>query len=120
MAKDFKLILQQPLEKNKDVILGFRKPFNVKKEDFEHWINTVIIGDLKKFELLRQKRLLGFQRKIVEKYDELVPQRSMFLVVCSNLEEELKEGENLLISQSIQESFTFLPDEVVLYRKIIS
>jgi type VI secretion system protein ImpJ len=115
---DFKFILNEPITKGADIVIGFRKPFNVKNEDFSNWIKTVIVGDAKKFEILRQKRLLGLPRKIVEKYDELIPQRNMFLIVCQNTEEDIKEGESLMLAQSVSQNFTFVPDEVVFYRKI--
>ena len=118
VGNDFKIVLNESILKGGDIVFGFKKPFNVEANDFSEWIKTVIMGDSKKFEMLRQKRLLGFKRVIAEKYDDLIPQRNMFLVVATNTEEDIKEAESITISPSVQQNFKFSPDEVIFYLKV--
>ena len=118
VGDDFRYTLNEVILKGEVIVIGFRKPFNVKKEEFIEWIKSAIICNSASYELVRERRLLGFKRDIVDKYDELIPQRSVYLIVLNNTEQDFKEGDSITVAPSVQQSFKFSPDEVLLYRKI--
>ncbi|MGY3803929.1 type VI secretion system baseplate subunit TssK [Pigmentibacter ruber] len=98
------------------IILGFKKNYSVSHDNFSNWIKSAVICDEELYNSTIERKSLGLSRTIIEKYDSLIPKKSMYLVYIK-LEGIKKDKINLIISSSVQENIQYQPQEVILYSR---
>jgi type VI secretion system protein ImpJ len=83
VIKDYKI--------NNSFLFGFKKKQSCSEPDFLAWINNVIICDAKKVEITQQNRTLGLQRQVLERTEDILPAKGIYLVQVNpeNTKEEL-------------------------------
>ncbi len=98
------------------VLLGFRRPVEVTKDDFKAWIRSLLICNQEQFEMQYDRRTLGFGREIVDRYQDLLPQRNMFLVLVT-LDRLFPKNGTLAVSPILGSKNVIKPDDAVIYGK---
>ncbi|KAB8031915.1 type VI secretion system baseplate subunit TssK [Fluviispira multicolorata] len=97
-------------------LLGFKKSSDISQINFLNWIKSAIVCEEENFEILLERRVLGLQRTLIEKYENLIPQKNIYLVRVK-LDKTLKEKLNIIISPSIIDNTEFSPDEILIYTR---
>ncbi|BBH52470.1 type VI secretion system baseplate subunit TssK [Fluviispira sanaruensis] len=97
-------------------LLGFKKNSDISQINFLSWIKSAIICDEENFEVILERRVLGMHRTLIEKYENLIPQKNIYLVRVK-FEAAVKEKISIIIAPSINENSDFSPDEILLYSR---
>ena len=63
-----------------------------------------------------ERRSLGLSRSIIEKYENLIPKKNIYLVYVK-LDNIKKDKINIVISSSVNENIHYLPEEVIIYSR---
>ena len=115
-GRQFTLFLEKEWTKNTAVILGVRTSHRMKMSQLVDWIMQAVIASQDSIEHARKKRILGAERKIVDKASQmkLYPPRGMTLVQVSLDPIHIRAEEDLVIFnvEDIEEN---RPIEIVLY-----
>lgn len=103
-------------ELNNYFVIGIRiHPLSNSKDTVE-WIEEAIIGTSDKIAEMRDKRILGGQRREIEKDDDIgvIPMRGMLLFQIYVNEQFITQEETLTVSNTKERGF---PSEIVFYMK---
>ena len=99
---------------NKSFMLGFKKQPTCEESHFLSWIKNAIICDLKKTEMTLQNRTLGYQRYVLERTEDILPTKGVYLVQVT-IEETKEELTKLAIFNS--DSLANAPEDIFIFIK---
>lgn len=98
------------------VLLGIKRPVEVDKTEFTNWIHSLLICDDRQFSAQFDRRTRGYQREIIDRYQDLLPQRNIILVLVT-LDRLFPKNGTLAIAALLEDKFNFVPDDFIIYGK---
>ncbi len=98
--------------KNDEIVIGIRKPFAVSNDDMLSWINGLQIASTSTFPLIKDKRVLGAERRILERSEYITQPIGMISIAIKAHTSYIKPNEKLYLSSSY---FDIIPEEIILY-----
>ena len=110
------LTKENTLDNNTHILIGLKKSYSVSEENFINWIKSSIICEEENLSMVVERRSLGLSRSIIEKYENLIPKKNIYLVYVK-LDNIKKDKINIVISSSVNENIHYLPEEVIIYSR---
>lgn len=97
------------------ILLGLKKPYRMGREEFLGWIKNAIMCQDSQFEVAQTRKILGFQRVQVDKFDSLLSTRDMYLVLVQV--EGMGPGASFVMASNsmVVEESTSGPEDVQIY-----
>ncbi len=97
------------------LILGIKAAPGTTDQQLTEWMASSLIGSQSRFRTLRERRLLGADRKAIDRYEGLVATRGMLLFMLSVNPEFIVANEPLVIGQGSDKLGLPRPTDVLLY-----
>lgn len=97
------------------LILGVRAKSGMPDQEATSWIQSSLIGSASRMESMRQRRVLGPERKVFEGEDDLVPTPGVTLFSVAPDPDFIAPDEDLLIYNPDDPAGSNRPAEIVLY-----
>lgn len=108
----FKLRLKKEWLAKDEIAIGIQKSFSNSYDELLNWVNTAQIASESMLPLIKDKRVLGVERRIMER-GEYITQPSGVIILAVNIKNSyIKPTEKLCV---VNHSQKFSPEEVVLY-----
>ncbi|MDR2158392.1 MAG: type VI secretion system baseplate subunit TssK [Holosporaceae bacterium] len=108
----FKLQMKKEWLQKDEIAIGIQKTFASSDDEILNWINGVQIASESMLPMIRDKRVLGAERKILERGAYITQPNGMTILAVKTKTAYLKPAEKLCLMNSSQK---ILPEEVVLY-----
>jgi type VI secretion system protein ImpJ len=103
--------------KNRRLILALRAQPGVSVTDLIQWGRDCLIGSKSLLLSMKEKRILGAERKYIEKDEELLSSRGVVLFLLKADSEFIREDETLQIFNRGERSHMSRPVEIILHVK---
>lgn len=110
---DFRLLFDADWA-TRSLIIGVRGPSGSSEAEMEAWLRASVIGSRSKLVSMRDRRILGAQRKRIDADADLVPSRGVTLYSLSPDSEFVVPNEELVIFNPGDDGRR-RPEEIVLY-----
>ncbi len=106
----------------RDITVGVKGKPGAGEKDITAWVEECLIGSVSYIESMKDKRILGAERKKIEKDDELVPARGVILFAVRTEADDssdrfIEPEETLQIFNNSDPGAVRGPDEMMLYVK---
>ncbi|MDR2107098.1 MAG: type VI secretion system baseplate subunit TssK [Holosporaceae bacterium] len=108
----FKLQMKKEWLEKEEIAIGVQKAFSSSDDDIFAWISGVQIASESVLPVIRDKRVLGAERKILERGAYITQPKGMTVLSVKTKTVYIKPGEKLCL---LNMSRSVLPEEVVLY-----
>jgi len=108
----FKLQLKKEWLEKDEIIIGVQKSFSSTESDNLNWINSAQIASESMMPLIKDHRIIGADRKIMERGSYITQPNGTTMVSIKKDSSYVKPMESLCIVNS---SYPIVPDSVVLY-----
>lgn len=108
----FKLEMKKEWLEKGEIAVGIRKTFSSTEDELLNWINGLQIASESMIPAIRDRRILGADRKILERGAYLTQPIDTKIISIKTYNSYIKAGEKLCLVNTSQ---TVLPEEVVLY-----
>ncbi|MDR0555934.1 MAG: type VI secretion system baseplate subunit TssK [Holosporaceae bacterium] len=108
----FKLQMKKEWLQKEEIAIGVQKPFSASDDETLEWIKGVQIASESMLPLIRDKRVLGAERKILERGSYITQPNNMIILSVKTKTTYIKPAEKLCLLNASQ---NILPEEVVLY-----
>ncbi|MBX9704319.1 MAG: type VI secretion system baseplate subunit TssK [Silvanigrellaceae bacterium] len=102
---------------NDEIIIGFKKSHSISKDKLLNWINSVIICNSKKVDIMQERRVLGFNRSIVDFLPDLEPQKDVILVTIKCIPDSFKDDSLLVVVSNTLEKINEFSQEIYYYQR---
>lgn len=108
----FRLKMQKDWLERDQITIGVQKSFSSSDSDILNWISSAQIASESMLQLIKDRRIIGAERQIMERGAYITQPNGMTLVSIKNNFSYIKPAERLCISNY---SYPIEPDSVVLY-----
>jgi type VI secretion system protein ImpJ len=108
----FKLQMKKEWLEKDEIAIGIQKTFSMTDDDILQWINGVQIASESMLPMIRDKRVLGAERKILERGAYITQPSGMTILSIKVKTSYIKPAEKLCLMNVSQ---NIIPEEVVLY-----
>ncbi|MDR0678133.1 MAG: type VI secretion system baseplate subunit TssK [Holosporaceae bacterium] len=108
----FKLQMKKEWMAGDEIALGILKTFSSSDDEALAWINGVQIASESMLPMIRDKRVLGAERRILERGEYITQPNGMTIIAVKTKTAYVKPSEKLCLLNSSQST---IPEEVVLY-----
>ncbi|MDR2781179.1 MAG: type VI secretion system baseplate subunit TssK [Holosporaceae bacterium] len=108
----FKLMMKKEWLAKDEIAIGIQKAFSNSDDEIFAWINEVQIASESMLSAVRDKRVLGAGRKILERGAYITQPNGMTIISVKVKTAYIKPAEKLCLLNTSQ---NIIPDEVVLY-----
>ncbi len=108
----FKLQMKKEWLEKGTLAIGVQKPFILTDDDMLNWIKGVRIASESMLPMIRDKRVLGAERVILERGEYITQPNGMTIISVKVQPSFIKSAEKLCL---VNNSVTFVPEEVILY-----
>jgi type VI secretion system protein ImpJ len=108
----FKLMMKKEWLEKDEIAIGIQKTFSSSDDEILAWINGVQIASESVLSMVRDKRVLGAERKILERGSYITQPSGMTIISVKTKTAYIKPTEKLCLLNTSQNT---LPNEVVLY-----
>lgn len=98
--------------KIKELIISFKRPFSCDDEKFLTWVNGVQICSQSLMQQIKNARILGVDRRIVERGEKISPASDCLMIAINVESSYIKSGEKLCIFNSTN---SMMADDAILY-----
>ncbi len=97
---------------NDEITIGIQKPFSVTNDEMLQWISGLKIASESMMSMIKDKRVLGADRRILEIGEYLTQPTGMTAVAIKAHTYYIKPNEKLCLCSSV---FNITPEEIILY-----
>ena len=101
--------------KHHRLVIGLRGQSGMSERDLLEWGQSCLIGSQPQFDALRRSRILGVERKRIDREGDLIPTRGMVLFSLAAESEYLEADKVLQIFNPGPSTDAPRPSEIVLY-----
>ncbi|MDR3180181.1 MAG: type VI secretion system baseplate subunit TssK [Holosporaceae bacterium] len=108
----FKLQMRPEWLKGEEIAIGIQRAFSASDNEILNWISGVQIASESMLHLIKDRRVLGAERSIMERGAYITQPNGMTILAVKTKSAYIKTSENLCLVNSSQQ---ILPEEVVLY-----
>jgi type VI secretion system protein ImpJ len=108
----FKLAMKKEWLEKDEISIGIQKAFSTSDDEILAWIGGALIASESMFSIIRDKRVLGAERKILERGAYITQPNGMTIISVKTKTAYIKPLEKLCLSNP---SPNVVPGEVVLY-----
>lgn len=108
----FKLQMKKEWLEKDEIAIGIQRAFSSTEDDLINWINGVQIASESMMTAIRDRRILGAERTIMERGAYITQPNGMQLIAVKTKTAYIKPMEKLCLINSSQ---TTIPEEVILY-----
>ncbi len=108
----FKLQMKKEWLEKDEIAIGIQRAFSTTEDDLINWINGVQIASESMMTAIRDRRVLGAERTIMERGAYITQPNGMKLIAVKTKTAYIKPMEKLCLINSSQ---TIIPEEVILY-----
>ncbi|MBQ3564561.1 MAG: type VI secretion system baseplate subunit TssK [Alphaproteobacteria bacterium] len=95
-----------------ELAIGIQKPFSISSDDLLSWINSLQIASESMMPMIKDRRILGAERRIVERGQYITQPSGMQIIAVKIPSAYVKPNENLCLTSSTSD---ILPEEIILY-----
>ncbi|MDR0677101.1 MAG: type VI secretion system baseplate subunit TssK [Holosporaceae bacterium] len=108
----FSLTMKKEWMQKDEIAIGIQKAFASSDDDILAWINGVQIASESMLPMIKDKRVLGAERRILERGSYIVQPNGMTIISVKTKTAYIKTAEKLCL---VNLSQNIVPEEVVLY-----
>jgi type VI secretion system protein ImpJ len=108
----FKLMMKKEWMNKNEIAIGIQKAFSTSEDEILAWVGGVQIASESMLTAVRDKRVLGAERKILERGAYITQPSGMTIISVKVKTAYIKSAEKLCLLNTSQR---IIPDEVVLY-----
>jgi type VI secretion system protein ImpJ len=108
----FKLMMKKEWLDRNEIAIGIQKSFSASDDEILAWINGVQIASESMLSVARDKRVLGAERKILERGAYITQPSGMTIISVKVKTAYIRSAEKLCLLNTSQNT---VPDEAVLY-----
>ena len=108
----FKIQLKREWLEHEEISIGIRKSLSSEDDSMLRWINSAQIASESMLPLIRDKRVIGAERRILERGAYITQPSGMTIIAVKTHNTYIRAAEKLCITNNAQ---AFIPEEVVLY-----
>ncbi|MDR1982980.1 MAG: type VI secretion system baseplate subunit TssK [Holosporaceae bacterium] len=108
----FKLQMKKEWMTGDEIAIGVLKTFSSSDDEALAWINGVQIASESMLPMIRDKRVLGAERRVLERGEYITQPNGMIILAVKAKTAYIKSSEKLCLLNSSQNT---VPEEVVLY-----
>lgn len=108
----FKLKMEKEWLKKGEITIGVQRAFSSSDNDVLNWITSAQIASESMLQLIKDRRVIGADRKIEERGSYITQPNGMTLISIKSDSSYIKSAEKLCIANY---SYPIVPDSVVLY-----
>ena len=109
---EFRLMMHQDWLKKDEIAIGIRKPFSATDSDIINWINGLQIASESMMPLIKDRRVLGAERRILERGEYITQPNGVTIISVKTKTTYIKANEQLCLLSS---NFNVVPEEIILY-----
>lgn len=109
----FFLKLDKSWLKGKEFFISVKKKLSQSDNELLHWIEGVQITSESSLTIVKNRRVLGATRKIVERGENIVPPNGSIILSIDSQDPYILASENLYITNPADD--VIVPEEIVLY-----
>lgn len=109
---EFRLMIHPNLLEREEIAIGIRKPFSATDSDIINWINGLQIASESMMPLIKDRRILGAERRILERGEYITQPNGVTIIAVKPQTTYIKGNEQLCLVSS---NFDVIPEEVILY-----
>jgi len=111
-SNSFSLNMKSEWLKSPEIVIGIQKPFSLSSDDMLTWINGLQIASESMLIAIKDKRVLGAERRIVERGQYITQPAGMTAIAVKTQSAYIQANEKLFLSSTVSH---IIPEEVVLY-----
>lgn len=108
----FKLAMKKEWLQQNEMAIGIRKSYSITDDDILQWIKGVQIASESMLPLLKDRRILGAERRILERGEFITQPAGVTIIAVNPQNFYIKPAEKLCL---VNNSLNFTPEEVTLY-----
>jgi type VI secretion system protein ImpJ len=108
----FKLMMKKEWLEKGEIAIGIQRMFSSSDDELLHWISGVQIASESMFPMIRDRRILGAERTILERGSYITQPSGMQIISVKTKSAYIKPAEKLCLVNS---STIAIPEEVILY-----
>ncbi|GHU16738.1 hypothetical protein FACS189472_02470 [Alphaproteobacteria bacterium] len=108
----FSLQMKKEWLQKDEIAIGIQKPFSATDTDILNWISGVQIASESMLHVIKDRRILGAERSIMERGAYITQPTGMTILAVKTQNAYIKVSEKLCV---VNASPVVLPDEVILY-----
>ena len=109
---EFRLMMHPDWLERDEIAIGIRKPFSATDSDIINWINGLQIASESMLSLIKDHRVLGAERRILERGEYITQPNGVTIIAVKTKTTYIKANEPLCLSSS---NFDVIPEEIILY-----
>ena len=109
----FKLSMNKDWLAQEEFVVSIKRQFAASDNDLLDWINGVQIASNSSVSIVRDRRVLGAERRIIERGEKIVPPAGSVLLAIKSNSPYIRELEELYMFN--QSEKVIIPEEIVLY-----
>ena len=109
---EFRLMMHSDWLKKDEIAIGIRKPFSATDSDIINWIGGLQIASESMMPLIRDRRVLGAERRILERGEYITQPNGVTIISVKTKTTYIKANEQLCLLNS---NFGVIPEEIILY-----
>ena len=109
---EFRLMMHPDWLERDEIAIGIRKPFSATDSDIINWIGGLQIASESMLPLIRDHRVLGAERRILERGEYITQPNGVTIIAVKTQTTYIKANEPLCLSSS---NFDVIPEEIILY-----
>ena len=109
---EFKLMMRPDLLEKEEIAIGIRKPFSATDGDIINWINGLQIASESMMPLIKDRRILGAERRILERGEYITQPNGVTIISVKTKTTYIKANERLCL---VSNNFDVVPEEIILY-----
>lgn len=108
----FKLRLKKEWLEKDEIAIGIQKSFSTSYDELLNWVNTAQIASESMLPLIKDKRVLGAERRIMERGEYITQPSGVIILAINTKNSYIKPIEKLCV---VNHSQKVIPEEVLLY-----
>lgn len=112
LQNEFKLTMRPDWLERDEIAIGIRRPFNATDSDIVNWINCLQIASESILPLIKDRRILGAERRILERGEYITQPNGVTIIAVKSKTTYIKANEPLCLTNN---NFDVIPEEIILY-----
>lgn len=108
----FRLMMNPHLLEKEEIAIGIRKPFSATDSDIINWINGLQIASESMMPLIKDRRILGAERRILERGEYITQPNGVTIIAVKTKTTYIRSNEQLCL---ISSNLDVVPEEIILY-----
>ncbi len=109
---EFRLMMHPDWLEKDEIAIGIRKPFSATENDIINWIGGVQIASESMMPLIKDRRVLGAERRILERGEYITQPNGVTIISVKTQTTYIKANEHLCLTSS---NFDVIPEEIIFY-----